>query len=178
MGDFSAEWLALREPADHRARSTDLPVRLARWQAVQGAPGPRMLLDLGAGTGSNLRFLAPLMGADQDWICVDQDPELLATLVVRTEDWARTAGLEATSEGGGLRIAGGGLHCRVATRRLDLAAGATALPLGPGTLVVASALMDLVSETWLADLLRACHRTRSPVLAALQAALSTVHTSA
>jgi SAM-dependent methyltransferase len=167
MGDFSADWLALREPADHRARSTDLAERLARWHAEQGAPGPQRLLDLGAGTGSNLRFLTPRLGGDQDWICVDQDPELLAALVGRTADWARTRGLEATPEDEGLRIAGAGLHCRVATRRLDLAAGATALPLGSGTLVVASALMDLVSEAWLADLLQACHRTRSPVLAAL-----------
>lgn len=167
MGDFSADWLALREPADHRARSADLPVRLARWHADQGAPGPQRLLDLGAGTGSNLRFLAPWLGGDQDWICVDQDPELLATLVGRTADWARTRGLQASPKGDGLRIEGPSLHCRVATRRLDLALGAMALRLGPGTLVVASALMDLVSEAWLADLLQACHRTRSPVLAAL-----------
>lgn len=169
MGDFSADWLALREPADHRARSGDLPARLARWQADQGTPGPQRLLDLGAGSGSNLRFLAPRLGGDQDWICVDQDPDLLADLVGRTADWARTRGLEATPEGEGLRIAGAGAgpHCRVATRRLDLAAGATALPLTAGTLVVASALLDLVSEAWLADLLQTCHRTRSPMLAAL-----------
>lgn len=167
MGDFSADWLALREPADHRARSAGLPARLAQWHADRGAPGPQRLLDLGAGTGSNLRFLAPRLGGDQDWTCLDQDPDLLGALMRRTADWGRTLDLETTPGADGLRIEGASLHCRVAIRRADLAAGATALPLGPGTLVVASALMDLVSEAWLADLLQACQRTRSPVLAAL-----------
>lgn len=167
MGDFSADWLALREPADHRARSAGLVQRLARWLTETAAPAPLPILDLGAGTGSNLRYTAPLLGGDQHWACVDQDPELLATLPPRTAAWAQTQDFSTTTDGGGLRIEGQDLHCRVMTQRLDLAAGAASLPLEPGTCVSASALMDLVSEPWLADLLQACSSHRSPLLAAL-----------
>jgi SAM-dependent methyltransferase len=167
MGDFSAEWLALREPVDHRARSAGLIQRLTLWLTETGAPAPLAILDLGAGAGSNLRYSAPLLEGKQHWTCVDQDPELLAALLPQTAAWAQARDLVATPEEGGLRIDGQDLCCRVLTRRLDLAAGAAALPLEPGTILVASALMDLVSESWLADLLQACARQRSPLLAAL-----------
>jgi hypothetical protein len=62
---------------------------------------------------------------------------------------------------------------------LDLTAGAEALPLRPGTLVVASALLDLVSAAWLDGLLRVCARAGSPLLLALtydgRAALTPAH---
>ena len=52
---FSADWLALREPADRAARST----RLTRAIAGAFSPGAELrVLDLGAGTGANLRYLA------------------------------------------------------------------------------------------------------------------------
>ncbi len=154
MGDFSADWLALREPADRRARSAGLVQRLARWLTETAEPPPLPVLDLGAGAGSNLRFSAPLLGGEQHWTCVDRDPGLLATLLPRTGAWAQTQGLLTTVDGDGLRIEGQDLHCRVSTHWLDLAAGTADLPLGPGTCVVASALMDLVSEPWLSDLSR------------------------
>ena len=53
MSGFAAAWLALREPYDHAARSAALADRFAA--AVGKAPH---LLDLGCGTGSNLRYLA------------------------------------------------------------------------------------------------------------------------
>ncbi|MGE5154510.1 MAG: class I SAM-dependent methyltransferase [Bdellovibrio bacteriovorus] len=171
MGDFSAEWLALREPADHRARSQALVRELVAWLEDRPSPGPRQLLDLGAGTGSNLRYLAPRLAGAQEWVCVDQDPELLAALIEQTSTWARAQGLVPNPEAGGLRIQGRRQVWQIATRRLDLAVallgGPAALPLTPGSVVTASALMDLVSEPWLADLIQACRRQGAPLLATL-----------
>ncbi len=227
MSDFSTDWLALREPADRRARSPRLMEGLLRRLAVltqppgaESSPSPRTLriLDLGCGTGANLRYLAPRLGlapgagpwVRQDWICVDRDRKLLADLIRRTADWARDLHLTTSLHGEGLIIQGvqgvtgeqgvGGLqgdhgergvpgsqgaqgkilgfqgvhgspapstHGRVRTRDLDLARGAESLLLGAGTLVVASALLDLVSANWLAGLLRACARSRSHLYLAL-----------
>ncbi|WP_020501195.1 hypothetical protein [Sciscionella marina] len=68
---FSADWLALREPADAAARSRELAelIRL---------PERAIIRDLGAGTGSMGRWLAPLLSGGQHWILHDRDPELLA----------------------------------------------------------------------------------------------------
>jgi hypothetical protein len=56
MSGFSAQWLDLREPVDHRSRNVELGRRLARhfegWR-------PITVVDLGCGTGSNLRATAP-----------------------------------------------------------------------------------------------------------------------
>ena len=54
MGDFSAAWLQLREPADHRCafgRAHDRAC--SKRSRVDGL----RILDLACGTGSNLRYL-------------------------------------------------------------------------------------------------------------------------
>lgn len=74
MSSFSASWLALREPADHAARSTALTRSVADALAEEPAPA---VLDLASGTGSNFRFLSPALPRGR-WLLVDHDPELLA----------------------------------------------------------------------------------------------------
>src|SRR5918994_737676 len=79
MSSFSAEWLALREPADAAARSKPLAER-----AVRALPSDRVrAVDLGTGTGSNVRFLAPYLPPDQEWLLVDEDERLLRLLPSR-----------------------------------------------------------------------------------------------
>jgi hypothetical protein len=80
-------WLALREPADTRARDAVadqlLPPLLERLTTSadpgRAATGLR-IVDLGAGTGANLRWLAPRLPHPdaQHWLLVDHDPGLLA----------------------------------------------------------------------------------------------------
>jgi SAM-dependent methyltransferase len=137
MSGFDPAWLALREPYDHAVRDPGLTRAFA---AALGA-APR-LLDLGCGSGSNLRFLAPHLPAGQRWICIDHDPHLLAVLA-RT----RPLGIE------------------VAARCLDLAADLDDLPWAPGTGVTAAALLDLASAAWLDRLAERCRE--APVLMAL-----------
>ncbi|MFC7532920.1 class I SAM-dependent methyltransferase [Actinoplanes sp. GCM10030250] len=68
-GEFSPDWLTLREPADAVARAADL---------VGEVPRPvKVVRDLGCGTGSLGRWLAPQLPAPQHWIMTDRDPALL-----------------------------------------------------------------------------------------------------
>ncbi|MCC5865402.1 MAG: class I SAM-dependent methyltransferase [Wenzhouxiangella sp.] len=72
---FEADWLSLREPVDARARSKELAERLARrWPEENRL----RIVDLGAGHGSNQRWLAPRLPQSQHWTLVDHDPQLLA----------------------------------------------------------------------------------------------------
>jgi SAM-dependent methyltransferase len=173
MGDFSADWLALREPADRRARSAALVEHLVAWLCGPSHPAgdcarPLSVLDLGCGTGANLRYLAPILAVDHHWTCLDLDPDLLRVLPRRTAAWATGLGMDPQSAvEGGLRIEGPASTWEVRTQAFDLTKGIGALPLGPGTLVVASALLDLVSEGWLTELLRTCAGAGAPLLLTL-----------
>jgi hypothetical protein len=69
----SPEWLALREPADAAARSGELATLLSRHVAA-----PLVIHDLGGGTGSMGRWLAPRLPGPQHWVVHDRDPDLLA----------------------------------------------------------------------------------------------------
>lgn len=70
---FSADWLALREPADLAARDADLLRR-----AVQAAGPNPLIVDLGCGTGATWRAMAQHLPKDARWRFVDNDPALLA----------------------------------------------------------------------------------------------------
>jgi hypothetical protein len=73
LSGFTAEWLALREPADAAARSNAL--------AAGFAGSVRRAVDLASGTGANFRYLAPRLGGARQWLAVDRDPRLLAALI-------------------------------------------------------------------------------------------------
>ncbi|MDN3516210.1 class I SAM-dependent methyltransferase [Aquisalimonas lutea] len=135
---FAADWLALREAADRDARAEAL---LTPLRAHLGER-PLQITDLGAGTGANLRYLAPRLPGPQSWTLVDHDAELLSR--------ARAPGPDVQ------------VQCMAA----DLAA--TPLPgARAADLVTASALLDLVSQPWLDALAGACRQQASAVLLAL-----------
>jgi hypothetical protein len=76
MGDFSAEWLSLREPFDHAARATSLTLEVL--SAIAAKPP---ILDLACGTGSNFRYLSRQPSLlEADWLLVDHDRALLERL--------------------------------------------------------------------------------------------------
>jgi hypothetical protein len=72
-----AEWLSLREPADAAARSTELVAELRRHLDSAPASGPLVVHDLGSGSGSMARWLAPQLPGAQHWVMHDRDVELL-----------------------------------------------------------------------------------------------------
>lgn len=136
MGGFSAEWLELREPCDTRSRSEEFVLTLR----AQLLSRPLQVVDLGTGTGSNIRYMAPRLGGEQHWVAVDNDPTL---------------------------IEGRDFPCSVVSRHLDLATDLKSLPLADCQLVTASALLDLVSAPWLELLASRCAQARVAVLFAL-----------
>jgi SAM-dependent methyltransferase len=158
---FDADWLALREPFDHAARS----LHLARRFAGRLPARPR-LVDLGAGTGSMFRYLAPIIGRGQDWTLVDADAALLDDAFGRTAAWARRQHFAATSDGNELLVSTPRGLWRMQACQSDLGdADVVALPLplreggrgrgpaptGPAGVdaIVCSALLDLVSPRYL-----------------------------
>jgi SAM-dependent methyltransferase len=148
---FAADWLALREPFDHAARSRGLAERFA-----ERLPRRPRLVDLCAGTGSMFRFLAPIIGRGQDWVLVDADGALLDEAFGRTSAWARRRGYAATAEGDVLLVSTPQGLWRMRVVEAPLAApspGASRRPLPPAgevyDAVVCSALLDIVSGMWL-----------------------------
>lgn len=73
VSGFDPTWLALREPADHRSRNQDVADALAARFALRDSVN---VVDLGCGTGSNLRAMAELLPKNQSWTLVDHDPAL------------------------------------------------------------------------------------------------------
>lgn len=124
MSGFSIDWLDLREAADTAARDPRL-LDLAA-EAVAGETDP-VIVDLGSGTGSVRRALASrIENAEVRWKLVDSDGALLSEAVARAQaDGALVEPIEADL-----------------SRMLPL-------PFAGATLVTASALFDLVSETFL-----------------------------
>ena len=157
---FSADWLALREGADHRARST--PVRDACTAHFAGRE-TIAVLDLGAGSGSTLRALAPYLPARQTWTLVDHAPDLLEAARERLLAWANTG--ETTSAGLTLRKAERTIAVRFLT--LDFAGAPERLPLAAIDLVTASALFDLASRAWIERLAALLALHRKALLSAL-----------
>ncbi|MFM1815389.1 MAG: hypothetical protein RLZ98_2084 [Pseudomonadota bacterium] len=148
MTGFSADWLALREAADHRSRNRGLAERLAAHFAMRDTIA---VVDLGAGTGSNLRATAPLLPARQTWTLIDNDTALLQQARETLIAWSDTASLE----GGCLTLHKGGRTILVEFRTADLAASLDdALP-ATVDLVTASAFFDLASAQFMQRLAKA-----------------------
>jgi SAM-dependent methyltransferase len=153
MSAFDARWLDLREPADHRSRNEELARALSRHLAGR----PIAVLDLGCGTGSNLRATAPLLGAVQHWTLVDHDRVLLEAAVQRLSSWADTAECRGTE----LALSKGDKQVLVRLRHADLGRDLEDLFAAGADLVTASALFDLASADFIAEVAAAVARSRA-----------------
>jgi hypothetical protein len=153
----------LREPADVAARSTALTDALAHTLAPDA---PVHILDLGTGTGSNVRYLLQRLPPQQQWLVVDRDRALLDELLARTTAWAVTLGHEARVTDRVCHIEGAALECRIEAVRADMGTLDRSLCAGRD-LVTASALLDLVSASWLRSLAACCRSAGASALFAL-----------
>ena len=142
MSGFSASWLALREPVDHRSRDAKLARAVA--DKLDGRT-PVRVLDLGCGTGSNLRATAPQLGDAQEWTLVDYDPALLEEAASALSRWAD----EAKAIGDQLVLIKDGKNIGVRFRIADLNRELEDVLSSKPDLVTASALFDLISEEWM-----------------------------
>lgn len=168
MSGFSAEWLSLREPFDAAARAASLVAELRRHVPRGTSSAPFQIVDLGAGAGSNLRYLAPRLGGEQRWRLVDNDRALLHAAVVATRKWAVARGAVVSPPGATLTLRAEDFACRLSGEPRNLAGDALAsLALPGGGLVTAAALLDLVSSRWLEALAARCAAARAAVCFAL-----------
>ena len=142
----SAGWLGVREPADAVARSSELARTVADHLARDSTT---RVHDLGSGTGSMTRWLAPRLPGPQHWVLYDRDSELLAETAAQPVPRAAD-GTEVTLE----------------TRSHDITR------LEPGDLagadlVTASALLDMLTAAELDRLVDTCVDARCPALITL-----------
>jgi hypothetical protein len=156
---FAPEWLTLREAADAVARSAELARTLGARAAVSPGPSGRpggagglVVHDLGCGTGSMGRWLAPLLPGPQHWILHDRDPYLL--------HFAAAASPRAAADGGPVTVE---------TRRADVAR-LTPDAFAGATLVTASALLDVLTRDEVERLAAACVDAGCPALLTLTVA--------
>lgn len=156
MSGFSVEWLALREPVDHRSVNADLRARFARDLAgIEGVT----LTDIGCGSGSHLRSLAPFLGARQVWRLVDYDADLLAAACVALTRWADSA----APQGDALALSKDGRSIEVSFVRIDLAARLEEALEAPCHAVTAAAFFDLASCEFIERLAQALARRKLPL---------------
>jgi len=145
----TAGWLALRAPADDAARSGELAHELARMLAATSASaGPVVVHDLGAGTGSMTRWLAPRLPGPQRWVLRDGDADIVEHL-----------DLSAVVDSAGRAVS-----CDIVVEDLaelpsDAFHGAAA--------VTASALLDVITAVEAAHIVAACVAAGTPALFSL-----------
>lgn len=140
------DWLALRERADAAARAGELVDDLAPFLP---ADRPLVVHDLGSGTGSMARWLAPRLRGRQRWVLHDRDGDLLDRVATYPPP-ENADGTVVTLE----------------TRQDDITR------LSPETLrdadlVTASALIDMMTAAEIDRFVAGCAGARCPVLITL-----------
>jgi SAM-dependent methyltransferase len=136
-------WLALREAADAAARSAEFAEKLRRLLPTRGNT---VIHDLGCGTGSMGRWLAPRLAGRQHWIGYDRDAELLAHAAANPPGFAAD-----------------GAPVTVETRQRDITQLEPQELDGAG-LITASALLDMMTEDELDRFVTSCAAAGCPVL--------------
>ncbi|MEU6086683.1 methyltransferase domain-containing protein [Streptomyces sp. NPDC047085] len=150
---YAPEWLRLRESADAAARAEELLQSLrTRLAGPADRAGGLVVHDLGCGTGSMGRWLAPRLDGAQHWVLHDRDPYLL--------HFAAVASPRAAADGSGVSVE---------TRRGDVAR-LTPDALAGASLVTASALLDVLTEEEIEALAAACAGAGCPALLTLSVA--------
>lgn len=144
MSGFSIAWLDLREAADLVARDAQLArMAITYLQPENQAATAALITDLGSGTGSTLRALGALGVSNVVWRLIDLDGALLDEALRRH---SRTSVIEDYQS--------------------DLSK-VDELPLHGSRLITASALFDLVSRQFLAQLIPRLQALNTGLYAAL-----------
>jgi hypothetical protein len=143
--EVSSDWLALREPEDARARSR----ALAEAAAALLPHGAVTVHDLGSGTGSMARWLAPLLPGPQTWVLHDWN--------VGLTEQAAAAGIPRDRGGAAVTL-------RASVEPLERLAAAD---LAGASLVTASALLDVLTAAEAHAIVDSCVATRAPALFSL-----------
>lgn len=160
MSGFSPDWLALREPADHAARN---PQVLAAVGSTFSDRQSLAIIDLGSGTGSNLRGSYSGLPARQHWTLVDADSRLLSVARRKLTEWAD----EAQEQGEELVLRKDDKTLTVDFRQADLNKELEWVLGWQPDLVTAAALFDLASVRWLERFVASLVSMRLPLYTVL-----------
>ena len=160
MSGFSPDWLALREPADHAARN---PQVLAAVGSAFAGRQSLAIIDLGSGTGSNLRGSYSVLPARQHWTLVDADSRLLSVARRKLAEWAD----EAQEQGEELVLRKDDKTLTVDFRKADLTKDLEWVLGWQPDLVTAAALFDLASARWLERFVASLVSMRLPLYTVL-----------
>ena len=145
MGAFTADWLSLRKEADDRARHKAVINELIAWLSEQDTSDrPLVLADIGSGTGATVRAFDVFGASHIRWHLFDHDDALLG---------------RAAGRFGAARVVG--------AHAIDLASDIEPVFAVAPRAVTASALLDLVSEHWIAALAGRVAAAAVPFYAAL-----------
>ena len=145
MTGFKADWLALREPADHRARNAGVANAVLGWFTLRDHIS---VVDLGSGTGSNLRATASLLPHRQVWTLVENDADLNAAARPLLRAWAD----QSHADGEALILTKGQAEITVHFKSLDVAKDPAAAIGASPDLVTAAAMFDLISAAYITRL--------------------------
>ncbi len=140
MSGFSPEWLALREPIDFAARSDEVTAALAHYFLNDT---DLHIVDIGGGTGSTIRAIAPILPSNTRFSIIDNDPALLK----KADELSSTYRAELTL--------------------CDLSTDLSPIFSKNADLIATSAFLDLVSENWLTKFVDEIVKHRLPFYAAL-----------
>lgn len=140
MTGFSSQWLELREPIDHAARSDAVLSALNHYFMNDQELA---ITDIGCGTGSTIRALKGAMLKELSWHLIDNNDALLAE-----------AKRHAT-------------HDQSVCINADLSVSLDALFDPKPDLITTSAFLDLVSESWLQNFVEKTTSQKIPFYAAL-----------
>jgi hypothetical protein len=139
---FTAKWLTLRERYDLAARNSKV---LGEVTALLKSSALVHVVDLACGSGSTVRALHAHLPTRQHWDLVDNDPDLLT--LACNHDFDEGVTLKAV--------------------QLDLSRNFEMALVNTIKLITTSALLDLVSQSWLHQFSRMVAARALPVYAAL-----------
>ncbi len=140
MSEFSNQWLQVREPVDHAARSEAVLSAVAHYFLNDEKLN---ITDIGCGTGSTLRGLRPFLNQEIVWHLIDHDDALLACA-------------KKGFDGGKMTFSAA-----------DLASSLDPVFAEPVSLITTSAFLDLVSQSWLEKFVTEVTSRKIPFYAAL-----------
>lgn len=172
MTSFSTDWLSLREGPDHRSRNPVLQKQVLRYleEISDLKSDPIHIVDLGSGTGSNLRALAPLIHNNQKWTLIDYDPLLLQAAREKIGIWADSITSEVQNkdfDNDATRpviLVKNNYEITVQFLQKDLAIDLQSELLESADLVTAAAFFDLVALNWLEQFCKALKTSLYTVL--------------
>ncbi len=147
LPQVSPDWLLLRAEVDDRSRSSEL----AKAAAAVLPTGRQVVHDLGSGSGAMMRWLAPRLPGPQRWVLHDADAGIL-----EHRDHAPAAD-----------DSGRPVVCRTSVEELD---DLDTSVLAEATLVVASALLDVITAEEAAIIVDTCVALGAPALFSLTVA--------